>query len=576
MATGDHTSQPRLRPKLREEGESRVTPLELFFDLVFVLAITQCTALMSHDPTWSGLAQGLLVLGMRLVGVGRVRLADQRRRPRGGRRPPRDLRRDGGAADRLALRAAGLRQPGAGLRPRLRRSSASPRSGSSSSPAPTTTPCATRCWGSRSATAIAVSLLIVASLFDGLAQGALWALALFLDLGGAYLIPPAGWKLVPEHFAERHGLIVIIALGESIVAIGVGAAGELSFGIGTAAVLGVALAAAMWWIYFDIVALVSGRRLAAAEPGRVQNAMARDSYSYLHLPMVAGIVLVALGLKKTIGHFDGHLDTVLAFALLGGVAIYLLALVAFRYRHVRTWNTRRLVLAIVLLILVPVAVEIPAIATLAIVNVLLWALIALRDAGNTARTRQSVRHPGEGEPGTGPDWPRALTKVAGSGPVRSPESRPSNAAISASVSSKSKMSMFSRIRSGVTDFGKTMLPSWMCQRRIAWAGVFPCAAAIGAIVSSSRCQALASGLQASVAMPCSACQRRSSACWSQGWSSTWLTVGRVEVSRSSRSRSSIRKLETPIVRAPPSSWIRSKARQVSTKRSSVGIGQWIR
>ena len=137
---------------------------------------------------------------------------------------------------------------------------------------------------------------------------------------------------------------MIIALGESIVAIGVGAAGELSFGIGAAAVLGVALTAAMWWIYFDVVALVSGQRLAAAEPGYVQNTMARDSYSYLHLPMVAGIVLVALGLKKTIGHFDDHLHAVPAFALLGGLAIYLLGLVAFRWRHVHTLNRRRLLL----------------------------------------------------------------------------------------------------------------------------------------------------------------------------------------------------------------------------------------
>ena len=128
---------------------------------------------------------------------------------------------------------------------------------------------------------------------------------------------------------------MIIALGESIVAIGVGAAGALDLGIGTAAVLGVALAAAMWWTYFDVVAIVSARRLAEAEPGRVQNEMARDSYSYLHLPMVAGIVLVALGLKKTIGHFDDHLDAVPAFALLGGLAIYLLGHVAFRYRHVQ-------------------------------------------------------------------------------------------------------------------------------------------------------------------------------------------------------------------------------------------------
>ena len=155
--------------------------------------------------------------------------------------------------------------------------------------------------------------------------------------------PKAGnWS--PAHFAERHGLIVIIALGESIVAIGVGASHTLNLGIGTAAVLGVALTAAMWWIYFDIVAIVAGRRLADAEPGRVQNEMARDSYSYMHLAMVAGIVLVALGLKTTIGHFDDHLHAVPAFALLGGLAIYLLGHVAFRYRHVHTVNRRRLLL----------------------------------------------------------------------------------------------------------------------------------------------------------------------------------------------------------------------------------------
>ena len=104
----------------RREGE-RVTPLELFFDLVFVLAITQCTALMAHHPTWSGLAQGLLVLGDPLVGLGRLRLADQRHRPRGGRGAAGHLRRDGGAADRLALRARGVRRPRPHLRPRLRR-----------------------------------------------------------------------------------------------------------------------------------------------------------------------------------------------------------------------------------------------------------------------------------------------------------------------------------------------------------------------------------------------------------------------------------------------------------------------
>ena len=121
-------------------------------------------------------------------------------------------------------------------------------------------------------------------------------------MAGPYFFGSEGWKLVPGHFAERHGLILIIALGESIVAIGVGASGALDLGIGTAAVLGIFLAAALWWTYFDVVALISARRLGEAEVGRPQNELARDSYSYIHLLMVAGIVLMAYGMKVTIGH----------------------------------------------------------------------------------------------------------------------------------------------------------------------------------------------------------------------------------------------------------------------------------
>jgi len=184
----------------------------------------------------------------------------------------------------------------------------------------------------------------------------------------------------------------VIAIQYAIVAIGVGAAGELDLGIGAAAVLGVALTAAMWWIYFDVVAIVAGRRLAEAEAGRARNEMARDSYSYLHLAMVAGVVLVALGLKKTIGHSGAHLHTVPAFALLGGIAVYLLGHVAFRYRHIRTINRQRLGLAIVLLLLVPVATEVPALLALGIANVLLWAMIAY-ETRLYGEGRQQLRRP---------------------------------------------------------------------------------------------------------------------------------------------------------------------------------------
>jgi low temperature requirement protein LtrA len=200
-----------------------------------------------------------------------------------------------------------------------------------------------------------------------------------------------GWHLVPGHFAERHGLIIIIALGESIVAIGAGAEATMTWGIAGAAVLGIAVAAAMWWTYFDVVALVSARRLVRAPEGRVQNELARDSYSYIHYLMVAGIILVALGLKKTLGHVDDELETVPAFALFGGVAIYLLGLVAFRFRHVKTVNWRRLVLALLLFALIPVATELPAICSVAIVAGLLWALVTVETL-SYGEDRANVRH----------------------------------------------------------------------------------------------------------------------------------------------------------------------------------------
>ncbi len=389
MATGDQTRSSRLTATLRE-GE-RVTPLELFFDLVFVLAITQCTALMSHHPTWSGLAQGLLVLGMLwwswtgyswLTSVidpeeGAVRLVMF------------------GAMAALLLVSLCVPEAFGDLALAFALIYGMVRTAHIALfmlASPEDDALRHSVLALAASTAVAVALLATASLFDGLAQGALWALALLLDMGGPYFFGSEGWKLVPGHFAERHGLIVIIALGESIVAIGLGASHELTLGIAAAAVLGVALTAAMWWIYFDIVAIVAARRLAEAEPGKVRNEMARDSYSYLHLLMVAGIVLVALGLKKTIGHFDAHLDTVPAFALLGGLALYLLGHVTFRYRHVHTINRQRLLLAIVLLILIPVATEIPALAALAIANALIWAMIAY-ETRSYGEGRRQVRRP---------------------------------------------------------------------------------------------------------------------------------------------------------------------------------------
>ena len=120
-----------------------------------------------------------------------------------------------------------------------------------------------------------------------------------------------------------------------------------------ASTLGIAVAAALWWVYFDVTVWVAERRLSRATPGREQNEVARDAYSYLHLPMVAGIVLLALGMKKTLEHANDPLETVPAAALVGGVAMYLLAIVAFRWRLLHTLGRPRLIAAAALLGLLP-------------------------------------------------------------------------------------------------------------------------------------------------------------------------------------------------------------------------------
>ena len=158
------------------------------------------------------------------------------------------------------------------------------------------------------------------------------------------------------------------------------------------------MVAALWWTYFDIVALVSARRLVRAPEGKVRNELARDSYSYIHFLLVAGIILLALGLKKAIGHPTDALDDVPAFALVGGVAVYLLGLVAFRYRHIQTINPQRFGMALLLLALYPVALELSALVMLALLNVLLWSMIVYETRGY-GEGRAEVRH-GDAAPGT--------------------------------------------------------------------------------------------------------------------------------------------------------------------------------
>jgi low temperature requirement protein LtrA len=388
MSSSGARQMPRVRAVMRD-GE-RVTPLELFFDLVFVLALTQCTTLMAESPTWEGLLQGLLVLGMlwwSWVGYAWLTSVVD---------PEEGLVRLVMFLAMAAFLIAALCVPGAFGRDALAFALAygvvrlahillfvlASRDDEALRRSVT---------GLAGGTAIGAGLILLAAFTDGTVQLALWALALVLDAGEPYLFGADGWKLVPGHFAERHGAIVIIALGESIVAIGVGAHEKIDAGIVTAAVLGMVLAAALWWTYFDVTAIVAGRRLERAEEGRERNEIARDSYSYLHFPMVAGIALVAVGLKLTLAHVEDPLRLVPAAALLGGAALYLLAHVAFRLRNMGSVSVRRLLCALALVALLPASSALSALALLTIVSALLVAMI-LYEVLRYAEMRDRVRH----------------------------------------------------------------------------------------------------------------------------------------------------------------------------------------
>ena len=271
-----------------------VTPLELFFDLVFVFALTQVTALMADQPSAEGVLRGILILSVLWwCWVGYAWLGNAVRADEGVIRlsmfgamaamfvlaltiPESFDDLPGGltgpvvfAVGYFVVRVAHLLLFLAVSRddPTLRR----------------------QVLRFTPSVILGTSFLLIASQLDGPAQTAIWATALVADYLGTMLAGASGWRVNSAgHFAERHGLIIIVALGESIVSIGIGVTElPVSWPIVIASALGLALAAGLWWAYFDVAALDSEHALAAAD-GEKRARLARDGYSYLHLPMIAG------------------------------------------------------------------------------------------------------------------------------------------------------------------------------------------------------------------------------------------------------------------------------------------------
>ncbi|HJW69001.1 MAG TPA: low temperature requirement protein A [Candidatus Binatia bacterium] len=360
------------------EHEHSVTPRELFFDLVFVFAFTQVATLLSDDPTFAGIGRGVLVVAalwwpwtayawltntvdpeegfvgaallVALIAMFLAALA-----------VPGVFGDDGvlfGAAFLVvvAMHLALYALAGRGHRDlfvavlRL---------------AP---------W-----TLLGAVLILVAGF--GFADGAriwLWVAALACTYVGAGLSGSTGWRVYPSHLAERYGLVLIIALGEAFVAIGIGATG-VGIGLGevVAAILGLLIATSFWLAYFDFFS-IRGERMLAELRGPDRIALARDVYAYAHLPMIVGIVLFAFAMKTIVAHVGEELDFAVAFALCGGSALYLLTYSGIRIRIERRvrLSSGRFVAALALLLALPLATVIPALAALAVVTAVWLALHA--------------------------------------------------------------------------------------------------------------------------------------------------------------------------------------------------------
>jgi low temperature requirement protein LtrA len=372
----------------RVERAERVSTLELFFDLVFVFTITQLTAVLSDDPTARGLLRVVLMLGVIFWMYGGYAWMTNAVAPD---RVARRLLLLGGMAGFLVLALA------------------IPRAFSEGDLAfgvaylvvvGIHTGLYTRVSVAHTIRALvrltpfnlASALLVLAAvLVEGTAAYLLWAAAFALEWFTPRLIGIGGFRIAPAHFVERHGLVVIVALGESIVAIGIGAADlPVDPALASVAVLGLLLAACLWWAYFGGDDTRAERALAAVPADR-QGPMAIRAFGYCYLLMLLGIITVAAGLKHAIGHAYDRLDLAHALMLAGGAAVFLAGDVLFR-RSLRIGpGGIRTAAAALALATIPLGLAVSALAQLALLVAVVAGSLAAESAGLGSRGRQPRR-----------------------------------------------------------------------------------------------------------------------------------------------------------------------------------------
>jgi low temperature requirement protein LtrA len=375
-------TQPEGRPGQAE----RVSTLELFFDLVFVFTITQLTAVLSGDPTWRGLLRVVLMLGVIYwMYGGYVWLTNAVAPDRAARR----LVLLGGMAGFLVL---ALTIPQAFSGDDLAFGLAylvvvSIHAGLYSRTSVTHT---VRSLVRLAPFNLASALLVLGAVVAGGAAGyLLWAAGFALEWVTPLVTGIGGFRIAPAHFVERHGLVVIVALGESVVAIGIGAAGQpVDLALVSVAVLGLALAAGLWWAYFGGDDSRAEQALAAVPEDR-RAAVGVRAFGYWHLPILLGIIALAAGLKDAVGHAFDPLDLAHALLLAGGVTTFLAGDLGFRRVLDLGPARHRAAAAALALATIPVGLATTAVLQLTALGVVLCGCLAAESSTARPRGRRS-------------------------------------------------------------------------------------------------------------------------------------------------------------------------------------------
>jgi low temperature requirement protein LtrA len=360
----------------------RVSTLELFFDLVFVFTVTQLTAILTHEVTWSALGQVVLMLGLIWWMYDGYAWLTNSISTRGLTARAILL---GGMAGYLVIALAVPRAfHGSGLafgigyfivvavHASLFLWTASAQSSSAF-------------LGIAPYNLFNAILVVVGGAVGGTPQAVLWTLAVVGEWSTPWVAnreSQSEFQIAPAHFVERHGLVIIVAIGESVVAIGIGAAGlAVDAELVLVAILGLVLAAGLWWAYFGADDDEQAERALAAAPARERPWIALHGFGMAHFFLLLGIVLVAVGLKKATGHAYDDLGGGVALALGGGVALFLAADVAFRRVLGLGRSVHRGAAALAALATVPLGSELAAVAQIGA----LAAILGVALAGESAR-----------------------------------------------------------------------------------------------------------------------------------------------------------------------------------------------